>query len=79
MALAERFLLATRPPFPRARMQDVGRLAFVATALASVADHLSSDFCAWPSDHGVAVGGRFLCVGIYFSGRESFGEAGSLT
>lgn len=37
MALAERFLLATRPAFPGGRRLEVGRLAFVATALVTVA------------------------------------------
>lgn len=69
MALAERFLLATRPSFPKARMLEVGRLAFVATALAVVAaivlpifalGHpitalwLAAAFCAWAFIFGAA-------------------------
>lgn len=69
MALAERFLLTARPALPRGRMLDVGRLALVATALASVAaivlrifalGHpvmalwLAAAFCAWAFIFGAA-------------------------
>ena len=69
MALAERFLLTTRPAFPRGRTLDVGRLACVASALAAVAaivlrifalGHpvialwLAAAFCAWAFIFGAA-------------------------
>lgn len=69
MALAERFLFTTRPAFPRGRTLDVGRLAFVATALAAVASivlrifalghpviamWLAAAFCAWAFIFGAA-------------------------